>query len=120
MGSPRRPKSAQAKSARSEARTATFRSNRTASRQRSRPPAGVETEAALAGAVGCGDVTQAIERRRPRIRGVLGDSLQAEIAALERARSVVDCLAAAMEAGAPGGRGPYYPDVAAKAVAGGG
>lgn len=94
--------------------------DRTASRQRSRPPAGVETEAALAGAVGCGDVTQAIERRRPRIRGVLGDSLQAEIAALERARSVVDCLAAAMEAGAPGGRGPYYPDVAAKAVAGGG
>lgn len=112
MGSSRKSKSTRTKSARPEDRTATRSSNRTASRQRSRPPAGVETEAALAGAVGRGDVTQAIERRRPRIRGVLGDSLQAEITALERVRSVVDCLAAAMEAGATNGRGPYYPDVA--------
>jgi hypothetical protein len=49
---------------------------------------------------------------RQRIRGVLGDCLQAEITALERARSVVDCLAAAMEAGAASPQGPYYPDVA--------
>ena len=51
-------------------------------------------------------------QRRARIRGGLGGCLQAEITALERARSVVDCLAAAMEAGATSGRGPYYPDVA--------
>lgn len=51
-------------------------------------------------------------QRRPRVRGLLSDSLHAEITALERARSVVDCLAAAMEAGARNTQGPYFPDVA--------
>jgi len=62
--------------------------------------------------VGRGGATPAVGRQRPTIRKVLGECLQTEITALERARSVVDCLAAAMEAGATSDRGPYYPDVA--------
>ena len=112
MGSSRQSKSTRAKSDHPEGSAAPLHSSPRDARQRSTARAGARPGGTPANDTGCGDVTSAIERRRPRIRGVLGDSLQAEITALEKARSVVDCLAAAMEAGATSGRGPYYPDVA--------
>jgi hypothetical protein len=49
------------------------------------------------------------------VRGRLRHYLLAELTALERARSVVQCLAVAMQDGTSESQGPYYPDVACSA-----
>jgi hypothetical protein len=54
----------------------------------------------------------AAARRSVRIRGRLRDYLQFEITEMEKARSIMDCLATAMHAAAGEPLGPYYPDVA--------
>ena len=55
----------------------------------------------------------ALGRQRPlKARGALRQYLQFELTEMERARSVVDCLVAAMRDGRADPRDPHYPDVA--------
>lgn len=63
--------------------------------------------------VGAVETAAALERQRPmKVRGALRQYLQFELTEMERARSVVDCLVAAMRDGRADSRDPYYPDVA--------
>ncbi len=57
-------------------------------------------------------VTRVDRKHSARIRGRLRNYLQSEVTEMERARSVVDCLAVVMQDATHEARGPYYPDVA--------
>ena len=63
--------------------------------------------------VGAVETAAALGRQRPmKVRGALRQYLQFELTEMERARSVVDCLVAAMRDGRADSQDPHYPDVA--------
>jgi hypothetical protein len=113
MGSSRKWKSTRAKRARPEDRSVPPARSRRAARQPSAPPARVRPGDKSAKNAGRGAAAPAAERQPSvLVRGRLRHYVLAELTALERARSVVQCLALAMQDGTSGSQGPYYPDVA--------
>jgi hypothetical protein len=113
MGSSRKSKSTRAKSARPGDRAAMSRSSPQTTRRPSAPPTRVRPGDKSPKHAGRGAATPVIERQPSvLVRGRLRHYLLAELTALERARSVVQCLAVGMQDGASESQRPYYPDVA--------
>ena len=112
MGSSRKSKSTRAKRARPEDRTVTPDWRARAARNDSAPPDPRLGDNSPERA-GRGSSVSVVESQESvHLRKRLRLYLLTELAALERAQSVVHCLAVAMQDGASWPQGPYYPDVA--------